>query len=335
MKISRAIVHNLIKNEKEQATIEFSQYCLPIDEKAEKLLESLNESYVNLRPTYALFRDHIVSSFPGQFEKYFSEKTDDSLMNFSINSMEYLRKIIEKKGAARGGYLVFAEYEDEKLSKKFFSVFLIRDTTGLVFKKPNTSKSYEIDNITHLDLEKLAMACRIDLMSFENGIGKYLSVIKKRLPDISDYFMDWIYADQAENSEKYTEDFLQLINLADLPKNKNEEPISRDELKKQIYNFVTEAKEKNIDIFDISKHFFNQENYLYELAEKNDFHFDTVFKADPKLMKKLIKIRISYGEIQIDFPRCWVEQNLIRKLDSKNIIIESEELVSKFDEAIS
>jgi nucleoid-associated protein len=238
-----------------------------------------------------------------------------------------LREKVENISPAKGGFLVFAEYGNDV--RDYVSVFLIRDTIGMLFKMDKVKSSFIINPAEHLDLDKLAMACKIDILKYKADSGKYLSFIKRKMENISEYFINWIAVKERESNKIFTESLYELINQVDLPLDENNKEIPREILKAKIFDYVKSAPTKIININDLSRHFYPHESYLIDFAESHNISFDTVFQPDGRVMKKFIRIDLESDGIQIRFSRGELQKKIRFDDQNKNIvIIESEKFAA-------
>jgi len=335
MDVKRAIVHHLIKRDGEQkARIELSEKLLDIDEMASELMKKLDGSYKKMSITYAVFNLTDGRIFPKEFGSYIKSQTDAQFLEYSKKSAVNLRDQIENIAPAKGGFLVFSEYEVQY--GRFVSVFLIRDTVGMLFKRDTASSTFRIDPTKHLDLDKLAMACRINLNKYFSNNGKYLSFIKKKLSDISEYFINWIAAIERESNKTFTQDFYELTNLVDCPADDEGQSISRDLFRKQIYDYVNTSPTRRVNLMELSKHFYDNEQYLLGFAEQHNIVMDTEFKPDARVMKKFIRIDIQSDGIHMRFSRGELKTKVRFDKDNENVvIIESEKFANALREEVS
>ncbi len=324
MKVNKIVVHSLNKIEGQQsASVDLSQELLHIDDMSLGLIQRLDASYRKSEITNAIFNDTNGNVFPKEFRDYIEQNTNDAFLVFSREAIKNLRDQVVNISPAKGGFLVFAEYKNDV--RDYISVFLIRDTIGMLFKKDQGKTSFIINPAEHLDLDKLAMACKIDITKYKQNNGKYLSFIKRKMENISEYFINWISVKERESNKIFTENLYELINQVDLPRDEKGEKIPRDIFRSKIFDYVKFSPSKIININDLSKIFYSNESYLVDFAEKNDITIDTVFQPDGRVMKKFIRIDLDSDGIHIRFSRDELQKKV--RFDQGNInivIIESE-----------
>jgi nucleoid-associated protein len=320
MEVQHVVVHYLIKNEKElKAEIDLSRNLLKLDEMSLHLVEQLDASYKRKVITYAVFDEADGKVFPREFQNYVDCAEPDAFLQFSRAAAVDLVKRIEKISLAKGGFLVYARYRVN--DRNYVAIYLIRDTTGMLFKKDETLAAYTINPIQHLDLDKLAMACRVDVGTYIARNGRYLSFIKKNLSDISEYFINWVSATGRENNKIITKTFYELINLAELPKDANGVEITREEFRTRIHDYVMSVPAPVVNLRDLSKRFYADEEYLAKVAVKNNITPDTEFQADNIMMKKFIRIDLEADGLHLRFRRDAYPLKIHFDANNKNVVI--------------
>ena len=172
MKLNRLIIHEVIKNEIKQnsATVELSQSLLTITQNEENFVDHLNKGYINSRQSHGSFKTEEKDYFANEYLKYRKSPSDLEFIDFSKNSTKELMKILNLTAPAKGGFLVYAEYEDYG---SFAAVFLIRNRKGSKLIK--SDNVYTIAEQIHVDVDNLAMACRINTERMDNEEENYLS----------------------------------------------------------------------------------------------------------------------------------------------------------------
>lgn len=326
MKAHRIVVHSLTKKENEQkASLDLSDRLLDLDYMSLDLIEKLDDSYKNTQLTYAVFSNNPADVFQAEFQNYYNGVSDRSFIDFSQKTVADLKKRVESISRAKGGYLVFSEYET--YNRKYIGVYLIRDTIGMLFKKDKNKSAYVINPAEHLDLNRLAMACKIDLESYKSDDGNYLSFMKgARQEYISDYFIKWISAQNLLSNKTLTNNLYELINAAKPPMDENGVEMPRDVFRELVHDLVNTAS-KNVNLNTISEHFYKDRTVLRNTAEQKKIRIDTEFRADNKGMKKFVRIDLNADGIQIRFSHN--DYNTKIWVDGDRVIIKSARLAEK------
>lgn len=334
MHLNKIIVHELNKEINViGASCNHSNALLPIDYKSIHLINKLDEKYRVTNVSNGVFDNRPEAIFPTNFRNLIANYDDNTFISFTIDSTNLLKEQIKNINPAKGGYFVFADYN--KNGNHLFGVFLIRNTEGILFEKNIARSSFLINQTTHIDLERLAMACRINVQRFSSNDGKYLSFMKHKIPDISDYFINWIAATEIESSTVYTEELYRITPLLPRPSNMDGSEMSLDDFRKNIYDYMLTQPEGNINMNNMSRHFYNDEGIIVNFIEENNITIDTEFKIDRRKAKKFVRIDINADGIQLRFTRG--EYSTLVRIDETNrnrIIIESEKFADKLREQL-
>jgi nucleoid-associated protein len=336
MLVKKLVVHFLQKEEGGTgAQVIPSLALLPIDEQASELVERLDANYNRYTRSSIIYAELDIKKqcvFPSEFQKYTKTKTDDGFLDFSTKAMNDLRTRVENTAAAKGGFLVFAEYENN--DRNFISVYLIRDTKGMLFQRQQKSSSYAITTVTHLDLSNLAMACRINIEAYSHQEESYLEFIKRKMERISNYFIQWVTAENRESNKIFTEKLYDLISQVKLPRTEDGEEMSRDEFRGEVYDYIKTSSGGIVDLYALSAHFYRDKNgepdesYLITISRELGLPINTMFQADASEMKKFVRVDLSADNIHLRFSRTHIDEGIVR-LDDNNedlVIIQSQEL---------
>ncbi|MDA3616791.1 nucleoid-associated protein [Polluticaenibacter yanchengensis] len=336
MKITQVVIHEIEKIAgKTGATL--SPYDTTVDhtdDRVIKLVTELNDRYKNRSETYGVFDKKNQTAFHKGFENYYKENTEDSFIAFTKQAAEDLRVRIDSNSPAKGGYLIFAHYEQ---NRKFVGVFLVRNTLGLSFKRNSKAKKFDIDNVQHIDFENLAMACRISIDSYKKSEIRYLSFINKKGDDISQYFTRWISSVDTETNESDTNLLLDLLHRVPTPNDpETNQPIDRTDFLDRVYSAVKSTPGRIVNIRNLSETFYGNADYLTSNIETFGISINGEFKAHPKVMKKFIQIRAKADNIELSFPHS-AFKTLVRidQTDKSKIIISSENLANKIQQMIN
>lgn len=335
MNINFLTVHEIKKNIQEtQATLDLSDNLLEIDDFAKNLIEELNKRYVNgrLKITYATFNETQSNSFPKGFVDYYTSQTPENFIQFSKVTITDLKARIESISSAKGGYLVFADYEEHG---NFLGVFLIRNTTGMLFSK-NSANVFKINPSVHVDFEKMAVACRINKNIFQNREQRYLSFITRKNEDLSNYFINWISSNDAKDNKTDTRLLYELLNKIDSPLDENGATIEKNIFLDSVFKFIKESSEQIVNVKLLSEHFFKDENFLPSKIDEYQLSLNTEFRADSNMLRKFIEIKVEAEKIKLYFPHRLFNDKI--KIDENNndlIIIESHELSEKLKSEIA
>lgn len=304
MELKKIIIHELSKQQRIIEAKEFlSSNVYEINEDTIELTDRLNRSFIRDSITYAIFKVEEGDKFPNYFSQYhLSENENLDFVSFTRSAIMNLKQIISPIIFATGGYFVFSEYQEGNTN--YISVFLIRDEKGLVFRKKQDGKGFEINSVSHLNTNKLAMGCRINIDRYKNEDGKYLALIKNKNRDISDYFSHWISTDQPESSSEYTDTLYQIVSNITPPVNpETGNNYEIDEFRKKIHDFVNNRPNKMVNISELSNYFYHDSETIPLYAQENNYTIDSEFKADGRKLRKFWRLEVNSDGIQLKFSR--------------------------------
>lgn len=326
MEIKRIIIHEIEKNAGELGAKSYLYDSLLDKTRSQilNLIKELNNRYKKKTETYGIFNANEPTKFHDGFNAYYCDMNDENFIFFSKEATKDLKIRIENVVGAKGGYVVYADYE---YYKHYLGVFIVRNKLGTGFSSNRKSMIFNVEDISHIDFENLAMACRINIEFFKSSNIQYLSFINKTNKDISYFFTQWVSSDSSMiNNKENTKRLLKLLHNAESPSDENGNVISKDEFKDRVYNFINTRPNKIIDLLELSNHFYGDECYLRNIADKNDIIINGEFKADTNILKKLISIQIKADNIELKFKLADYHDKKIRfdRTDSSQIIIKSE-----------
>ncbi|MEP4597576.1 MAG: nucleoid-associated protein [Cyclobacteriaceae bacterium] len=331
--INRIIVHEIQKDQRvREAHLVESSRLMPINGETQKLAEKLNASFSKDNIFYAHFKREDGHQFKEAFSNYTLVNTnqDTAFLDFSRASLLELRNQLRQVTGAKGGYFVFVDYFT---TKRYLGVFLIRDTDGILFSYDETSSEYSINTVTYLNIEKLAMACRIDIEKYlEPEADRYLSFFKQGQEDISQYFTDWIAADRPESSREFTTALTTILDNIELPINSQTgSQYDVDEFNDAVYTYINGLPGKYINIRNLSEQFFGDPNRIGDYAQENDLILDTEFRAHVGVLRNFKRYSLKGGNFKLNFSKGDVALGLISILEEDKIVIQQKDLHDKIE----
>lgn len=328
MQIKNVIIHEIKKPaQRIGAKIVISNTCMDANEDViVALIENLNERYKNKSETYGVFDTANETRFHGEFNTYHKRPTEASFIKFTKKTAGDLKDIITNIAAAKGGFLVFARYTSYK---DFIGIFLVRDTDGMLFKRNSAVKSFSIKKAQHIDFEKMAMACRINMQAFKDKEQRYLSFINKKSDSLSKYFSNWISATDSDSDETDTQYLYKLLKSVDTPPDADGNPQTKETLLEKVYKHIQSA-DRRVNVQELSRSFYDDENFLTNYANTNDLRITGEFKAHKTVLRKFVQIRARANNIEIIFSKDLYNTTVRIPTDNPNqIIIDSAELANK------
>ena len=332
LQVNQLIIHELVKEaEQNEASLFLSEAVMPLEERAMELVEKLNANFMQkndiLQGSLSSPEDAL---FPGYFENLrISKFEEQAFLDFSRETMNALQLAIQGVVGAKGGYLVYADYQ--QFDSRILGLFLVRDTEGVVFKKNTASTGFNLDDTTYLNTDRLAMACRIFVNKSGSEQNRFVELIKyaKSQKEISAYFMNWIGLDRPVTSKELTTTFLQLTSELPLPVHEESGEVMQErEFQDKVMNFALKNPEKIIKVEDFNKEFYGDKPTTQEFIQENEVPIDTEFRFDQNALKRFFNYRVSAEGITLNFSKTELNAGKI-SIEDDAIIIRSEALLEK------
>ncbi len=324
--LHRLIVHELDKNPEERdAHLRLSEVPLEVNENATELVAHLDQMFErkpDLLQGYLASPDE--SLFPGHYQIWLEEgQNREAFIKFSKETMRALQLGLTGVIGAKGGYLLYADYTMEE--QRMLGIFFIRDKTGMIFRRQEDAAAFSLGMTTFLDIDHLAMACRI-----LNGQGRNVQVIRhaKTQSKISQYFTDWVGLHNGETSTELTHTFLDAVDSLPLPKDPETGFAMEDaDFKRSLIQFAAKSPQQTIQVDAFDKHFYGNETPLTAYLQEENLPLEDGFRIDRRAIRKQFYIKASHQGMSVAFNKEHLAAGLIdiNEVDGK-ITINSTEL---------
>jgi nucleoid-associated protein len=330
MQLTKAVIHLIDKEQGTNPRLDKSSATLSIDANSVELAERLNEAFKRDEKVLKTEFVETKNVFQTNIEIFSRDSSTENFMEFTKRSLDRMGDLMSGNNFATGGYFVYMEYKYRNTN--YLAVFMVRDSEEIIFKKTD-SNNYTVNTTTIVDTSKLAMAVRVNYLGFINNQKRYLHYTKRQQHQ-SDYFIRWIEADMAEKSIDDTKALLKIIDsldTTDLPvKPESGERYSSEEFRNHLYDFINSSG-RLVRVRDLSRTFWDNENFLSEKAEDFNIDINGEFQAALSILKQLKKYELKSGKIKISFSKADKDRGRVRRGDNNQIIIDSEEIRRKFD----
>lgn len=309
MILRHATVHKLIKEKgkvgAENVTIQERETELDVgNEKVISLAQQIKETYTTKNGLgYGDFEEDA-----GIFEQKLSQLHSDEItfISFTRSAMGQLKNAIKEKSLATGGYLLFYEYEE---ARKALLIIAMLKNKG----RFNFNEDLDLTDVQTIDIDNLHIAARINFNKWDADDEHYISFVKGRSQDITDYFKSFIGIDD-ENYTDSKENTGDLYKVATAYFEVNTYPMERENsAKSQLYTLAMErhSEGRPITIQEIA-HVINPENpdHFQEFANSEDYNLPGEIYIDKKEARKLVNfsggdnlVRVSFSTEALDANR--------------------------------
>ena len=331
LQIHQLIIHELEKeSDSPEAILITSDECVPIDERAEALVAKLNSAFIGKAEVLQGYLSSPEDAlFPGYFQEWINQGlSKEAFINFSKETMQALQLSLQGIVGAKGGYLVYADYHS--FETRMLGVFLVRDTEGVVFRRNANSGSFDLDTITYLNIDRLALACRLHLDKEQDG-SRYAEMIKhaRSQKEISAYFINWIGLEQPESSKDLTHTFLEVVSQLPLPVSEETgETMPEENFREEVMNFALNSPQKMIEVKKFDQEFYGGQGTTQQFLTQNDIGLEQSFRYDDNTLRRFYNCRVYSEGISLSFNRGHFQRRQV-EIEGDSIIIRSPELVEK------
>lgn len=325
--LKRIIIHELKKKAKSnEASLDLSIKLCDIDNETKKLIALLDNRYSKADITHARFKTGSkkkpegetddTNKFMAAMDGYYKDQGDESFISFTKNVMENLGKSIKNISQAKGGYFVFADYD------KYVGVFVIRHTKGILFEKDKNDEAFKVNPATHIDFGAMAMACRINKKEYENKKKRYLSFISRKNEPIAQYFTEWFFARDIEDSKNDTIELVKIIKAIPTPiDEETKKPIPKDEFIGRAKSYIESKPQRKVNVRTFAKEHYGDPKMIIDYAKKKGKKINTVIQAHKRALKGLEVIIAKADEIELRFPTKFYKSKVSLSENELNIII--------------
>jgi len=326
MNVRRMIVHQIVRNDAAAGGTQLiqSDRCVENNAKAVNFVTELNLRYRTIKQSNGQFRADNNPFFTG-FDNYRQAGSDNGFVEFTRQVMPTLQTAMAGT-AAKGGYLVFADYNE---LYPYIGLFLIRNRQGSVLNKGQQDTTFAISETEHIDFEHLAMACRINMQRYLEGITPYITFINTRSVD-SVFFQEWIGVTDMVNNKVDTQNLYNILRSLPPPMGENNEPMESTVFLNRVYTDIKNApRGAEVDLQDIGRRYYNDENMLTQYAEEQGISLNYVFTPDNSVLRKFVNIKVKADNIDLNFPQSYLDdERIILQADQGRIVINSPDLIA-------
>lgn len=187
--LKRLIAHLISKEARSKLVdVWFRDKPLPVEsELAQGFLGQLRNAFQRRNPVGGAFRTTggTMPPFQQLLLRYLDERSEAAFVSFSTNATSVLKETMGRELLARGGYIVFAEYE---INAESFLLVALLNTTA----KPSFDNSLNLIASTSLDLDHLRHAARINIGRVRDADAGALLFVSERTAGVSAYFVDFV-----------------------------------------------------------------------------------------------------------------------------------------------
>ncbi len=333
--LKNIVIHKLNKTAgNKKSVIKLAEKELEIGKSEIRFIADVRDSFIKRSiPTHGVFENDF--EYNG-FQKAIKEYTEDKIdfMQFSVDSINHYKRVIENSAPATGGFLIFADFRITDNNERYILVLAIDNKQGY-----NLSEvALVIQEIQNLELNKMDLASIINLTRWKlsddpkNEIKTYLTFIRGK-KKISDYFQNFIGCLDKTTATESSTLLLNTINSY-LVDNCIEEKIAK-ELKSKILDYCQNANRDRKEILLSQISFLLDEenpNRFLEYASEERFGNSEVIKYDSRTLRSLKFIDYQTPDFTLKFNKQLLGKSIKISSDKTKITITDipEELKAQF-----
>ena len=205
--VNQIVLHQLVKHaENETTTMEsvLRDELLTITPEVEQMMLQLHQSYQNKGKAFGVFQEN--SIFAQDLNRLLENEIN--FLNFSQQSTKLLAQELGKYNFADSGTLILCQYNF--LATDYLFIALLDSRISML-----VDENLEIRRTEYLDITQFDIATRINLTDLQVNANsnRYLTFIKGRVGrKISDFFMDFLGAEEGLNPQVQNQCLLQAIS---------------------------------------------------------------------------------------------------------------------------
>lgn len=205
--VNQIVLHQLVKHaENETTTMEsvLRDELLTITPEVEQMMLQLHQGYQNKGKAFGVFQEN--SIFAQDLNRLLENEIN--FLDFSQQSTKLLAQELGKYNFADSGTLILCQYNF--LATDYLFIALLDSRISML-----VDENLEIRRTEYLDITQFDIAARINLTDLQVNANsnRYLTFIKGRVGrKISDFFMDFLGAEEGLNPQVQNQCLLQAIS---------------------------------------------------------------------------------------------------------------------------
>lgn len=291
------IVHHLVKEPQNSASVVLRQGAMPVSSPALRLIDELSNHYA-LRPGkgYGRFEeDEDGFPMPRLIRQHVVEQSID-FTTLSRLMMEELRTRMDTEPLATGGYVLIARIRAGLADQLL--VALITEAVGTAI-----DDGLDVVDTTHLDFANLRVAGRIDLAAWRAGAERYISFLKGRT-EVAQYFKLFLGCNDVVIALKETQKLVKTLNhFADT---QGLEQGVRDELLQRAHGYLDELGENSapLNLAGVGEKLWPEApERLNDVLSDETAGLSSGFVPDRRAIRPLVRFKANAPQWKLEFDR--------------------------------
>lgn len=319
------VIHKVTKEAgKRGASLKLADKAILPTDKEKRFIANVSKVYYKKSgPTYGIFDNSDANEFQKNLISYNS--SDQDFITFTHNAMKSYEKTIANVVAASGGFIVFAHYCNSDKKADYLLVLAINNKDGYFFNESNLT----LEDIQNIDLNKIDLACEINMSKWstfisetDSDIKTYLSLVRGN-KDISYYFLEFI---GSANKTTSTESSKRLVNaLKKFAENQGYDTEKQMEMRNTVYGYCYGCikEKKEISLSAISALVDHENPTLFqEFAAGEEYGVDESISGNPSVLKGIGVVKYKEkGKLTLEFGNDLLNTRVFYDKNKKTVTI--------------
>ncbi|MBT2948982.1 nucleoid-associated protein YejK [Vibrio anguillarum] len=314
--LTNVILHQLSKNEQDELVVKYRSQSLDNDTSAENLVAELHRVF-NSKASKGFGSFKSDSDFQTWLQELRQGERD--FYDFSQISAQRLKDELSKYPFADEGILVMAEYQSLATDYLFIGLLPLNQSLKV-------TEGLDISATDYLDINKMDIAARLDLSSFETdkNSNRYLAYIKGRVGrKVSDFFLDFLQADVGLDTKVQNQVLMQAVqDFCTDSKLEKDEAIG---YKKQVYDYCSEQIKagEEVHIRELSGELPASQDgtVFFEYTQAHGYELEESFPGDRSTVRKLTKFVGAGGGLNVSFDSLLLGERIFYDPESDTLTI--------------
>lgn len=184
--IRAAIVHKLQKTQGDlNLRVDPRHELLPINHALQSLVEMVHDAYgKRVGKSYGAFQEDATIHPAQTIIRQLVGQGPDTFVDHSKALLNLLADKAKRQAFATGGYVLMVD--STQGGTHWFLVAVLTDVAGAAI-----TNDLNVIESNHLDLSAMRFAGRVNISEWEAGAERYISFLRGKRADVSDYFQDF------------------------------------------------------------------------------------------------------------------------------------------------
>ncbi|WP_298769703.1 nucleoid-associated protein YejK [uncultured Shewanella sp.] len=320
--VEQAIIHAISQNTEGQLSCRLRPQPLLNSQAVEIMLDELHQTYTSKAGKG--FGHFGISGEDGEanpaFENALTNYRSGQLgfVEFSGLASQLLQEELAKYDFSQGGFLLLSCYTYMTSDYLFVSLLNAKSSMTVL-------DDMELSENTHLDLNNVQLAARIDLTEWQadKSSRKYISFVRGRAGrKVADFFLDFMGCVEGVNTKAQNKSLLTAVEdfVASSELTKDE----RQQTRERVFDYCSERCDSgaDIEIKDLADELADQGmESFYDFAQGGDYALEDEFPADKPTLRQLKKFSGTGGGVSLSFDGTHLGERVIYDPISDTIMI--------------